>query len=90
MGNEMSKKYLGHRSKVSTGLILSNTELDYKDSKHARQAKNELYELFLADKILHIDSIQDEIESIDQLKIENDILKAEIAKLKFRDVPEKP
>jgi len=84
MGIEQST-YKGHRSKH--GSILHDETVDYKDPRFMKRAKNELYDLFQQDKIVHREVIMDldkEIESMEKelkaLASENKHLKEQLQK----------
>lgn len=84
MGIEQST-YKGHRSKH--GSVLYDETVDYKDPRFMKRAKNELYDLFQQDKIVHREVIMDldkEIEAMEKelkaLSSENRHLKEQLQK----------
>ena len=84
MGIEHSSHYRGHRSRH--GLIFGENNNNYKDSRYAKKAKNELYELFLQDKITHVHIVQEELNKIAQLQADNESMAKDIERLKAREV----
>lgn len=84
MGIEQST-YKGHRSKH--GSVLYDQTVDYKDPRFMKRAKNELYDLFQQDKIVHREVIMDldkEFEAMEKelkaLSSENRHLKEQLQK----------
>ncbi len=67
-------------SKISIGTKstkIQNTEenIDYKASVNMRKAKNELYYLFLNDKLIHVEKIEEIQEELNKLNKDFEILK---------------
>jgi len=79
MGIEQSA-FKGHRSKY--GSILSEEIVDYKNPKFVKRAKNELYELFQADKIVHREVLMEIEKDINKLTGELNVLSEENKLLK--------
>jgi hypothetical protein len=70
-------------SKISIGTKSTKTQndtdenIDYKNEKNMRKAKNELYYLFLNDKLIHVEKIEEIQTEMDKLKKEFEIMKSE-------------
>lgn len=76
MGIEQSA-YKGHKSNY--GLYIDGNSINaYKTPKYAKKAKNELYELFLQDKLVHISAVQEELNKIAQLQADNEVLQRDV------------
>jgi hypothetical protein len=75
MGQEQSL-YIGNRSLKNN--ILDDSEIDYKSPENKTKAKNELYSLFIDEKLVHITKIKEIDMEISKLHEEIYNLKKEI------------
>lgn len=82
MGNLPSVE-IGTRS-LKMDYIKNDEPIDWKEAKNASRAKRELYRLFMEDKLILADVIQQYDESIKSLEVENKRLKEEINTYKSR------
>lgn len=82
MGNETSKSYYGPKLKTK----LNFETIHVKDPNNIKSVKKELYDLFLEDKLIHIDMVLDETKKlenvIEDIKTENKTLKVSLEKFK--------
>lgn len=85
MGAENSKPLtIGSKSK---NYIIDDENIDYKDKKYARKAKEELYELFMENKIVHV-SVYKELEKNNQ-KLNKEINENKKTIEELKDIIEK-
>lgn len=77
MGGEQSTtSYKGHRSRQ-----IVNDNVDYKNTRHANYAKEELYKLFTEDMLIHKSVLDEEVDKAEKLLADNIILRGEVDRL---------
>lgn len=79
MGSDISKP-IGPRSNHND--LLDNEEIDYRDPINAQKAKNELYALFIDDKIVHISRLDEAENKIAEMEKKIKALEGEVEKYK--------
>jgi hypothetical protein len=78
MGN-IQKAAIGTRSSRThlTKLQLEDENVNYKDKKYMKKAKEELYDLFCSDKLIHVEKIAELVQELDILENDNKNLTTE-------------
>lgn len=84
MGEQVSKVAIGPKSNGNLSSGEGNSDL--KDPSNAKRAKQELYELFLEDKILHVAIAEELGDKLEKVRAENKRLKEELEAYKKLNV----